>query len=154
MSNRRRAIVPIVTVLLMVASTGRAFADTISNNLDATIDASLESMTLTAGGATGVAGLFVTPTSGDGKNGCNLTGSTTLVVAVSSSATGIATVSPSSITFASCGATPSITVTPVAAGTATVSLSQTTNTTDGTFDLAPAAFSVTVRAATAPNAAP
>jgi len=154
MSNRRRAIVPIFTVLLMVASNGRALADTISNNLDATIDATLESMTLTAGGTTGVAGLFVTPTNGDGKNGCNLTSATSLVVSVASSAISVATVSPPSITFTSCGATPSITVTPLAAGTATVTLTQTTNTSGATFDLAPAAFSVTVGAATPPNAAP
>lgn len=129
-------------------------ADDISNDLDASIDAAVEVMPLTAGGASGTTELSVTPRNGDGKNGCNLTGSTTLVVAVSSSDTAVATVSPSSVTFTSCEATATLTVAPVSAGTATVSLSELSNTTDGSFNLAPAAFSVDVVAAAPTNMAP
>ncbi len=126
--------------------------DGVSNNLDASIDAVAEVMSLTVGGANGTTQLYVNPTNGDGKNGCNLTGSTTLVVSVSSNNTSVATVSPSSVTFGSCGDTPTLTVTPVSEGSATISIAQTTNSTDGTFDLAPATFTVNVSAP--PNTAP
>src|SRR5919109_409514 len=86
--------------------------DQIPNDLDGSVDASAEEMPLVVGGAKGTTQLYVVPTKDDGKNGCNLTGSTTLVVSVSSSNTAVATVSPSSITFTSCGNTPTLTVTP------------------------------------------
>ncbi|HWQ11260.1 MAG TPA: PxKF domain-containing protein [Roseiflexaceae bacterium] len=129
-----------------------ALADDISNNLDATVDAVAEVMPLTVGGANGTTQLYVVPRNGDGKNGCNLTGSTTLVVSVTSSNTGVATVSPASITFGSCGDTPTLTVSPHNAGSATISLSQTSNNTGGTFNLATATFTVNV--APPPNTAP
>ena len=45
-----------------------------------------------------------------------------------------------------------LTVTPLAAGSATISLTQTSNTTEGTFNLAPATFTVNV--APPPNTPP
>lgn len=131
---------------------GRPLFDDIGNNIDATLDAVAEVMPLTVGGANGTTTLYVTPRNGDGKNGCNLTGSTTLVVSVSSSNTGVATVSPSTLTFGSCGDVLALTVTPVGAGSATVSLSQTSNSTGGTFLLTTATFSVNVTPP--PNTAP
>jgi hypothetical protein len=128
--------------------------DDIPNSLDATVDAAAEAMALTVGGANGTTQLRVETTNDDGKNGCNLTGSTTLVVAVASNNTAVATVSPASVTFTSCGATPTLTVTPVAQGTATISLSLTSNTSSGTFDLAPATFTVNVTAPAPTNTAP
>jgi hypothetical protein len=112
-------------------------------------------MALNVGGGTRTAGLYVSPTSGDGKNGCNLTGGTTLTLAVSSSNAAVATVSPGSVTFTSCSDVKTLTVTPVAAGTATVTVRQTANTTGATFNLAPATFTVTVAppANTAPQIA-
>src|SRR5687767_15880251 len=80
-----------------------AYADDISNTLDASIDGDFEVMALNVGGGTGSTTLIVTPRNGDGKNGCNLTGSTTLVVSVASSNPGVATVAPASLTFGSCG---------------------------------------------------
>ena len=133
---------------------GVAGADDISNNLDASIDAVAEVMPLNVGGANGTTQLYVDPTGGDGKSGCNLTGSTTLVVSVASSNTAVATVSPGSVTFTSCGATPTLTVTPVAAGSATISVVQTSNTTAGSFDLAPATFTVNVTSPAPANTAP
>ena len=146
---RRRGRVSLIlgTLLTALLVVSIAYADDISNNLDATIDTTAETVNLTFPGATGTVGLYVVPQNGDGKQGCNLTGSTTLVVSVASSNSSVATVSPSSITFGSCGDTPSLTVTPQGAGTATVTLAQTSNSTAGTFNLAPATFTVNVSAA-------
>lgn len=147
-----RVSLVIGTIAMALLFAALAYADDIYNNLDATIDANFETMALNVGGGTGSTTFAVTPLNGDGKNGCNLTGSTTLGVSVTSSNTGVATVSPANLSFGSCGDLKTITVTPVAAGTATVTLSQTSNTTGGTFNLAPAGFTVTV--APPPNTAP
>lgn len=141
---RRFPVSLFLTIAVLLAIPFIASADDISNNLDATVDAVAEVMPLTVGGADGVTQLYVVPRNGDGKNGCNLTGSTMLVVSVSSSNESVATVSPSSVTFTSCGDTPTLTVKPVAEGSATISLGQTSNDTGGTFNLAPAAFTVNV----------
>jgi len=140
------------TVLAAAALAAVAYADDVSNNLDASVDAVAEVMPLMQGGANGATQLYVIPLGGDGKPGCNLTGSTTLVISVASSDTSVATVSPSSITFTSCGDTPTVTVTPQNQGSATISASQVSNSTLGTFNLAPVAFTVNV--APPPNSAP
>lgn len=118
--------------------------DSIFNNLDGSVDAAAEIMPLNVDGSTGSTVLAVATANGDGKNGCNLTGSTTLVVNVSSSDTTVAEVSPSTVTFTSCGFTSNLTVTPHNQGTATISLSQVSNNSGGTFDLTPATFTVNV----------
>ena len=105
------------TATSTVIAPGGPNLDDIANNLDASIDAVAEAMPLNVGGADGTTQLYVTPRNGDGKNGCNLTSSTTISVSVSSSNTGVATVSPSSVTFASCGDIKTLTITPVAVGT-------------------------------------
>jgi hypothetical protein len=127
-----------------LAFAGVAVADDIANNLDSSIDSAAEAMPLNVGGVNGTTVLSVTPRNGDGKGGCNLTGATTLSLVVSSSNAGVATVSPASVTFTSCSDTKTLTVTPVAQGTATISATQSANTTGGTYNLAPAAFTVTV----------
>jgi hypothetical protein len=136
-----------------------ALADDVSNNLDASIDATAEVMNLVQGGSNGSTTLFVNPTNGDGKNGCNLTSSTTLTVSVNTSDASVATVSPTSVTFNACGATNALTVTPHNSGSATISLGLVSNNTAGTFNLAPAAFTVNVAPApptdtTAPSIVP
>lgn len=131
---------------------GGLVKDDIGNSLDASLDAVAEVMPLTLGGANGTTTLYVTPRNGDGKNGCNLTGSTTLVVSVSSSNPAAATVSPTSVTFTACGDTPSLTITPVTQGTTTISVAQTSNNTGATFQLDLATFTVNV--APPPNTAP
>ena len=138
---------------LLLTGGGVAFADDIFNNLDGSIDSTAEVLPLNAGGANGTTTLAVAPTN-DIKNGCNLTGSTTLSLNLASSNTAVATVSPSSVTFTSCGDTKTLTITPVGAGTATVSASQVSNNTGGTFNLAPATFTVNVAAAAPSNTAP
>jgi hypothetical protein len=157
--NSVRTIRPRRTLGVLLGATiaaasivGVAGADDISNNLDASVDAVAEAMPLTENGADGTTQLYVTPRNGDGKGGCNLTGSSVLVLSVSSSNTAVATVSPSSVTFGSCGDLKTLTVTPHNQGTATISVSQTSNNTGGTFNLAPATFTVNV--APPPNTPP
>ena len=139
---------------MLLAGGGVAYADDIFNNLDGTVDSVAELMPLNVGGANGSTTLAVAPTGSDGKSGCNLTGATTLTLNLSSSNPAVATVSPSSVTFTSCGDTKSLTVTPVSAGSATVSASQASNNSGGTFNLAPATFTVNVVAPAPSNTAP
>lgn len=148
----RLSLLSIALAALIAVPAIAALADDISNSLDASIDAVAEEMPLTKGGADGSTTLYVTPRNGDGKNGCNLTSSTSLGLSVSSSDTNVATVSPSSVTFTSCGDVKNLTVTPVNTGTATISVSQTSNNTGATFNLAPATF--TVKVSPPPNTAP
>jgi hypothetical protein len=138
--------------------TSIALADDISNNLDGTVDADLEELNLTAGGSSGSVILRYIETNTDSKNGCNLTGSgSELNVTVASSDPSVAAVSASALTFDACGETKTISVTPGSAGTATVSLtfdSVTTNSANidaADFNLLPASFTVIV---TSPNTAP
>lgn len=139
---------------LLLASAGVAYADFIYNNLDASIDSTAEVMPLNVGGANGSTVLAVDPTNGDGKSGCNLTGSTVLTLNIASSNTAVATISTPQLSFTSCGSTPTVVVHPVAAGSATVTASVASNSTGGTFDLAPAAFTVNVSAPAPSNTAP
>lgn len=136
----------------LALSPAAAYADDIGNTLDGSLDAVAESMPLTLGGGNGSTTLYVQPRNGDGKQGCNLTSSTALTVAVNSSNAAVATVSPSSVTFTSCSATATLTITPVGEGTSTISLTQTVNNTGGTFDVDPATFTVDV--VPPPNTAP
>jgi hypothetical protein len=125
-----------------------AAADDIANDLPGTVKV----MALNVGGSPGSTQLTVVPRNGDGKNGCNLTGTTTLGVSVASSSPAVATVSPTTLTFGSCSDVKTVSVTPQAPGSANVTLSQISNTTGGSFNLAPAGFRVDV--APAPNTAP
>jgi hypothetical protein len=140
----------VAAAIVLVAAV--AYADNIANTIDGTVDATFEVLTVNQGGADKTVNLVVVPTSGDGKNGCNLTGSTTLVVATHSSSPGVATVAPNSVTFGSCGDVKVLTVHPVAVGSTNVTLTQSSNTTGGTFELNTAQFTVNV--APPPNTPP
>ena len=129
---------------LVAASAPAALADSVANNIDGSIDSVAEVMALNVGGSNGSTQFYVNPTNGDGKNGCNLTGSTTLVVSVSSSNASVATVSPSTLTFSACGDIPTLTVTPHNQGSATISLSEASNNTAASFDLTGATFTANV----------
>ena len=152
--NFRRAVACAVTASVLSASVGIANADDISNNLDNSVDAVAEAMPLTVGGANGTTELYVIPTGGDGKSGCNLTGGTSLGISISSSNRSVATVSPSTATFTGCGEKKALTVTPVAQGSTTISVSQSSNTTGASFNFAPATFTVNVAAPAPSNTAP
>jgi hypothetical protein len=140
----RMAVVSVAAACLTMAGVAATFADTVSNDLDATVDAVAEVMPLNVGGHDRTTQLYIGPTTGDGKNGCNLTGATLLTISIASSDTSVATVSPSFVTFTSCGDVKTLTVKPLSQGATTVSAAQVTNTTDGTFDLAPVTFTVNV----------
>jgi hypothetical protein len=131
-----------------------ARADNISNSVDNSVDVVAEVMPLQVGGSNGTTDLYVDATNGDGKQGCNLTGSSTLVLSVSSNDTAVATVSPSLVTFTSCGSRPILTITPHSQGTATVSATQTSNNTGATFNLAPVTFTVNVASPPPANTPP
>jgi hypothetical protein len=141
-----------LTCAVLLAIPVIALADDVSNNIDPSVDAVVETMPLTVGGANGTTNLYIVERNADGKNGCNLTGSTSYSASVASSNTSVATVSPSSVTFGACGDVRTLTVTPQSAGSATISLTQTANTTAGSFNLAPATFTVNV--SPPPNTAP
>ena len=80
---RTRTICTALLLAVGIATpTGWTLADDVSNDLDTSIDATAESMALVLPQAPAITKLHVDPTNGDGKNGCNLTGATTLVVAV------------------------------------------------------------------------
>jgi len=53
---------------LVLGGATAASADDVSNNLDASVDATAESMALNTGGPNGTTVLSVVPASGDGKN--------------------------------------------------------------------------------------
>lgn len=135
-----------LAVILAMLLTSFALADDISNNLDTSVDSVAEVMPLVVGDADGTTNLYLIERNGDGKNGCNLIGSTVLTLSVASSDTSVATVSPASVSFTSCGALQGLTIHAVASGSANILIAQTTNTTTGTFNLAPAQFSVNVSA--------
>jgi hypothetical protein len=143
-----------LTIAVLLAIPAIALADTITNNADATVDSTAEVMALTAGGANGTTQLSVIPTGSDGKNGCNLTSNTTASFSVNSSNSAVATVSPTSVTFTACGDIKTLTVTPKTQGSTTISLTQTANSTGGTFDVAPATFTVNVTAPAPTNTPP
>lgn len=130
---------------------GVALADDVANNLDVTVDVTLEVMNITAGG-TGPVSFKIHPTTGGGDPdaGCNLdSAAESVTFNVLTDTPGVATVAPGSITFTGpgCSGSPSVTITGVGAGSATISLSaSTTNNTGGTFSVVPASFTVNVTA--------
>jgi hypothetical protein len=147
-----------LALIVAMLFTSAALADDVTNNLDLDVDATLEATSLTAGGANKVVDLYTVNRNDDGKNGCNLTGGTTLVVNVISSNPSVASASPAQLTFTACegvlsNLSTAITVTPLSAGTTNVSLSLVSENADGTFNLAPASFTVNVNppANTAPT---
>lgn len=144
MIKMRKFFATFLSLLLVLTFPVQVLADDIANNVDATVDASVEVLNLTTSSSPSSVSYSVVPQNGDGKNGCNLTGSTILTVDVNNSNPGAATVNSSSLTFTSCGDVKTIIVTPVSAGSTSITLSQSANTTGGTFNLVPAAFDINV----------
>lgn len=149
-----RALAAVAAGSLLLASAGVAYADDVTNTLPVSVDSVAKVMTLNLGGTNGGTKLALIEQNADGKNGCNLTGSTILTLSLSSSNSAVASVSPSTVTFESCGAQPELTVTPLGAGETSITARQVTNTTSGSFNLAPAAFVVKVVSPAPSNTAP
>lgn len=144
-----------IAIILIFMTASICFADNVVNNADSSVDAAYESVSLVVGGTSRFVDLFIDPANGDGKNGCNLTGTTILTISAASSNTSAVTVSPSSITFTNCEAvntnlSTGVTVAPVAVGTANIEFAITANTTAGTFSVLTARFTVTVTGDTTP----
>jgi hypothetical protein len=149
-----RAAAAVAAGSLLLASAGVVYADTVYNNLDATVDSVAEVMPLNVGGANGSTLLALDPTNGDGKKGCNLTSSAVLTLNIASSDNGVATISTPQVSFTSCGSTATVGVHPVAAGSATVTATVASNNSGGTFNLLPVTFQVNVAAPAPSNTAP
>src|ERR687894_597496 len=77
-STRARLTLLFMAFAMMLALPATALADDIYNNLDGSIDANVETVSLTAGGSNGTVNLQVNPTGGDGKGCCNLNGTSAL----------------------------------------------------------------------------
>lgn len=153
----RRAATVVGATSLLLASGAVASADTIYPSAGTSIVAGVNTVSVSSSspGNTATVTLAVDPTGSDGKNGCNLTGSTTVTFAIDNTNAAYASVSPSSVTFDGCGATRNLTVTGLSAGTTTVSLRETANNSGGSFNVAPATFQVVVSSpcpSTAPGA--
>ncbi len=135
---------------LSLLGSGLAVADNVSNTLDDSVDTSVETTSVAVAG-TRTVNFKIDETNEDGKSGCNISGSADahLTVDVLSSDAAKATVSPASLKFTSCGDVLSVVVTGVEAGSSTISLRETSRKTkdNSTFNLAPAAFTTNVTAA-------
>jgi hypothetical protein len=142
-----------MTFALVLAVPAIALADQVANNLDSSVDTTAENMALNEGGSTKTTTIYVNPANGDGKQGCNLQGSS-ITVSLTSSDTSVATVSHSSITLNGCNTTSgqTVTVTPVKAGKATITASGPALINGGSLSYGEATFDVTV--APPPNTAP
>jgi hypothetical protein len=149
-----------MTCAVLLAIPAVALADIVANNLDTTVDTVAEEMPLQVGGADGTTKLYVinqNTNQGDTINNCNLNGASNLKVDVSSSIPAVATVSPSSATIDDCGEDKGVTLTvsPVAAGSTTITVARTADTTgtaSGNFSFDQATFTVNV--APPPNTPP
>ena len=143
------------TMLGSMMLAGVAIADDIVSDVSYDVNAVAKVMALNVGAA-GETTLTVVEQNNDGKQGCDFggRGNPTLSVTASSTDATVATVSPSALTFGSCGDAKTLTVTAVGTGWATISLGQTSNTTGATINLAPATFKVNVTAAAPANGAP
>lgn len=136
--------------VLVVGAATAAMADDIYNTITST-----DKVITVDVGTTGRTNLGIHPQNDDAKpgeeknaaNGCNINPGTLTVAATSSDPT-VATVSPGTVTFTNCGENNPLTVTGIGAGTATITLTEVSNTTRGTFNLAPATFTVNVKAPT------
>jgi PKD domain/Thrombospondin type 3 repeat len=154
---RRRGRISLVlgTVAAALAIVAAAYADDVANNVDSSVDATLETMNLTVGGSDGSVQFHLSPTNTDAKNGCNLIGAgSQLVLGIASSNTSVATLNASSVSITACDPTLSsaIAVHAVGSGTANVTVTFTSVTTSSgatsavDYNLAPASFAVNVTA--------
>ena len=160
---RGRFALLFVACAVLLAIPAMALADVITNTLeDNTVDTVAEEMPLTVGSSSGTTTIYVLPTNtkdfpdGQGQN-CNLNGDSYIELDVTSSNTNVATVSPATLRIDDCGQPlgKSITVAPVAEGTATITVSRKKGTeasAPGTFYYTPATFIAKV--SPPPNTAP
>ena len=137
-------VVSLALVLALAVPWG-VWADVVVNDLDTTIDPAKESVTIASGGSVSV-GFYVQPQDpNDPVNGCNATGAAPAVLTITPP-TGVS-VSPSTLTFTSCGTTLSTTFSSSTAGSYDITgFSLSGGKSGGTFNTAPAQFTLNVAA--------
>lgn len=143
---------------MLLSLPATAFADEVANSIDNNVDTTVETMSLSAGGANGSTKIYVVGTTQDdpsGFNGCNFARSGgTLELDVKSSNASVATVSPSRATISGCDVSngANISVTPLSAGSTTITVEKRTQSTvGGNFILSTATFTVNVSGAAKQN---
>ena len=152
--TRLTVLTAFVATFAMLLS-GLSLADDVVNNIDTTVDQQREELAVPVGGiaTTKISVINRNTNDGDPGNNCNLSGNSTFVkLNVVSSATGIATVSPSQITIEDCddnagGAnSKTVTVTGVANGMAdiTFTVAEAVSSNSGTFAIDTANFKAKV----------
>ena len=125
-----------------------AWADPIANNIDTTVDPTLESVTIIAGASVSVGFYDIASNddpADDGGSGCNSTGSAPSTVTLSVPANVTAT--PSSLTLIGCGTTNAgaVSFTSSVPGTYTISIATVTGGKAGsTWNTSPASFTLQV----------
>ncbi len=156
MRTNARALTALVAGGVFIAGTTASYADDVTNNIDITADATYETIALNAGGATQSVSLHIVGIDGDGRQNCNVNGSSKLTITLASSNTSVATVSPASQEFLGCGSdhAKSFTVTPLAEGAANFTASGAATSRSGTMNYAPANFTVNVSNPAPANTAP
>lgn len=127
--------------VLVLGNAGVVLADDIYNTIDGTIDPVAEVMPLNVG-VDGTTALQIQPRGQDGEPGCNVKNDYSVTVSLVSSDPSVATV-PASLFIGDCTPVP-LTVTPLKAGTTTVTVSVAINNSPGSFNVAPATFRVDV----------
>lgn len=149
---RHAASTVVAGILLAGASTGTAYADWVANDVDNTVDTTVESLSLTAGDEATVTLWVRNPPANAGDTsspGCNLSGASFLVVDVTSAKPAVATVSPTTVRIDDCdldkGVELDVAALSAGASTITVSRNSATNA-PGSFDFSYATFTVNVAA--------
>jgi hypothetical protein len=150
--SRKRFYWPLIaaaTVFFTVALGVPAMADDVINQVDNSPDPALEKLSVSVGGQASTY-FYVKGQGSDGESGCNIDSPPeSFAITVSSSDTSKATVDASTtvLTFTDCGEANRqlVKINGIAAGTSTISVAVTTNTTgSGTFETAPATFTAVV----------
>jgi hypothetical protein len=136
---------------ILLSPADKPLKDNVQSEIDEVVAVSGD-MSLSAGGAEGIAKFTVQANNAGGLGGCDIGGDETLVLSVSSSNGNVATVSPSLIAFTNCTDQKTVTVTSGDVGSAEITVSpHSSNTAVGHFNYNSAKFTVIVTAASSPN---
>ena len=154
-TSRRIQVVLALAVIAMLTVPWAVLADPIVNNIDATVDPTLEIQTITTDSST-VVGFYVLPSNNDPSEdapGCNATGSDPVFVTLSVP-TGV-TASPKSFTVVGCGNVYNVTFSSSTAGSYDIGIASVTGGKDGSkWNTAPAAFTLKVNTPASSDSTP
>jgi hypothetical protein len=148
----------VVAILALAGMTASAFADTVYNTIDNTVDATHEQMNLTFPGSNGSTTLQLQVDGRPDHPGCNINGAHYLGLAASTSPAGIVDISwgGGDAIFDECTDVLTVIVTPLAVGATTVTFTEdeanTSKDPHMTFNFGQATFDVNVTAGSSGNA--